>query len=335
MKIAVRTYGPMGTEVDGFGGGEQRWTANLAHFLRSEGHDVVRCGEGGDTGCEIFFDASWELCQHVQAPRHVHFSYFGYTSGMLEYPCFQTGNCNIAVPYRLAWNDNLKTRYTTEYKFNPILIPQPYPDNLLPPGADSPGFGRPDIFWGTKDNFHPNFAKPDQIRKDGREHVFIQGGLDTLRALIRLQKKADFKMHFLLKYQLDQAPPRLGVPELLDQFKDKQFYNIVPWSGLVEILTRCKLNVPVSGLWGSIPETIFAGSLPLIFPRNQLSGDFGSILPLPEHADEQDIYEALETLWFDEKIYLKNQELLNDLFKDHRTEGLRHNMKVVFERLGL
>jgi hypothetical protein len=255
---------------------------------------------------------------------------------MLEFPCFHTGACNIAVPYRLAWNENRKhiANPGVQGKFNILLIPQPYPDDLLPASAATPGFERQEIFWGTKDNFHPNFTKPEAHRGD-KEQVFVQGGLDTLRALLRLQQKVDFGMHFLLKHHLDQADPRLGVPQLLDQFKYKKFYNTVPWQPLVGILANCKLNVPVGGLWGSIPETIFTKGMPLIFPRNQFSGDFGSILPLPEHADEQDISQAIEELWFNERIYRMNYEVLQDLFKDHRTNGLRENLKLALERIGL
>lgn len=335
MRVAVRSYGPQGSAVNGFGGGEQRWTANLAHFLEAEGHDVVRCVEGRDSNCDVFFDASWERCQQVNAPRHVHFSYFGYTSGMLQSSCFRSGECNVAVPYRLTWNENKKRLCDIPHKFNLLLIPQPYPDDLLPSEATTPGFNRSDIFWATKDNFHPNFAKPDQLRPDGREHVFIQGGLDTLRALIRFQNKAEFRIHFLLKHHLDQAPGRLGVPALLDQINNKQFYNVVPWIDLVRLLAQCKLNVPVGGLWGSIPETIFTYGMPLIFPRNQFSGDFGSILPLPENADEQDIYLALEELWFDERVYRRNHDILQALFWDHRTDGLRENIKIAIEKVGL
>jgi hypothetical protein len=219
-------------------------------------------------------------------------------------------------------------------KHNSFFVPQPYPDDLIPPDALAVrGFDRGEIFWGTKDNFHPTFEKA--LHNEGREHVFIENGLNTLRALIRFQEKVPFKMHFLLKHHLDQAPARLGVPALLDQFKDKVFYNVVPWQPLVGILSRCKLNVPVGGLWGSIPETIFTGGYPLIYPQNQFSDDFGSVMPLVRDVTEDEIYDAINMLWFDEKIYERNRELLNDLFKDHRTEGLRRNIKIIFERLGL
>lgn len=334
MRIAVRTYGSEGDQVNGFGGGEQRWTANLAHFLRSEGHEVIRCNEGQDAGCDVFFDASWERCQHVRSPKHVHFSFFGPNPGAKEISeCVRSGNCNLAGPYRTAYNNLLK--WAKVEKHNSFFVPQPYPDDLMPaPAREVRGFERNEIFWGTKDNFHPVFD-PQRDPNTGREHVFIENGLNTLRALIRFQDKVPFKMHFLLKHHLDQAPARLGVPALLDQIKDKQFYTVVPWQPLVGILSRCKLNVPVGGLWGSIPETIFTNGYPLIYPQNQFSDDFGSIMPLVREVTEDEVYDAINTLWFDEKIYERNRELLNDLFKDHRTEGLRRNLKIVFEKLGL
>jgi len=333
MKIAVRTYGPQGSAVSGFGGGEQRWTANLAHFLEAEGHEVKRCNEGQDGDCEIFFDASWERCQLSRAKHHIHFSFFGPNHGAKKISeCMRSGNCNIAGPYRTAYNNLIK--WTKDERCNPFFIPQPYPDDLLPAAAIKiRGFDRTSIFWGTKDNFHPIFD--NQKRPNGLEHVFIQSGLDTLRALIRFQEKVDFKMYFILKHHLDQAPAGLEIPALLSQFRNTEFHNVVPWANLMKILADCKLNVPVGGLWGSIPETIFTHGLPLIYPKNQFSDDFGSIMPLVKTTTEDDIYEALNVLWFDEKIYLRNQELLNDLFKDHRTEGLKRNLKIAFEQLGL
>ncbi len=338
MKIAIRTYGSSSDAIDGFGGGEGRWTANLAHFLRNEGHEVIRCNEGQDSGCDMFLDASWERCQHARAPHHIHFSFAGPNMGALnpEFTsgCMASGNCNLASPYRPAYNKLIK--WNKEIPHNSFFVPLPYPDDLLPTRAlEIRGFDRTDIFWATKDNFHPIFCTPDRLRPDGREQVFVQNGLDTLRALIRFQEKVEFKIHFLLKHQLDQAPPRLGVPLLLDQFRHKQFYNIVHWTKLVEILAHSKLNVPVGGLWGSIPETVYAHSLPLIYPANQLSGDFGSIMPMVNETNEDDIYEALNVLWFDERIYLRQQELLNDLFKDHRTDGLRTQINLIFDQLGV
>jgi len=139
MKIAVRHYG-QGDHINGFGGGEQRWTANLAHFLRTEGHRVVRCDEGQEgSDCDVFFDASWERCQYVVAKKHVHFSFFGPNRGAKEISeCMRSGECNLAGPYRTAYNNLIKWSKTE--KCNPFLIPQPYPDDLLPaPASDHPG----------------------------------------------------------------------------------------------------------------------------------------------------------------------------------------------------
>ena len=334
MKIAIRSYGD--DSIDGFGGGEQRWLANLAHFLRTEGHEIHRLHQqvGCDSSFDIYLDAAWEDCHRIPASvPHVHFSYFGGHDGIRKMECFQSGKCNLASPYRDAWVKNAIWAKQADIRFTNICVPQPYPDDLLPEHSKVPGFERQEIFWATKDNFHPNFAS--QKRPDGRYHVFVQGGLDTLSALLRLEKKVDFKMNFLLAHHLQQAPPELGVLELVNSFKNKEFRAIAPWTQLVDILARCKLNVPIGGLWGSIPETIFAKSLPLIFPRNQFSERFGSILPFPEDANEEDIYQALETLWFDKRIYDLNYEYLQDLFKEHRTDGLRRAVSIMFDQIGV
>lgn len=334
MRIAIRDYGQMGNQINGFGGGETRWTANLDRFLRTEGHEVFRCAEGQDKNCDLFLDASWERCQHVNAPVHVHFSFFACNRGALEFPCLPSGKCNMAVPYQLQWIKNQNWMKELDKPFNNIFLPQPYPDDLLPANIDQiRPFDRTGIFWATKDMFHPNFEKLQ--RPNGKEHVFTQGGLDTLKALLRLQDKADFKMHFLMKHFLDAAHPRYGVPEMLSRFKNSQFYGVVPWTGLVELAAQCKLNVPVGGLWGSIPESIFVRSLPVSYMRNCWSENFGTILPFPENANEQDIYEALETLWFDERVYQRQFDVQQVLFEDHRTEGLRRNFEIAFEQLGV
>lgn len=331
IKVAVRSYGPQGNEVNGFGGGEQRWSANLAHFLQSEGYEVLRCVEGQDAGCEVFFDASWERCMHSKARAHIHFSFSGANEGALKFPCPQSGKCNFANPY---WETHLAAVEWAKQvpNINPVFVPQPYPDNLLPASAQIHGFERKDIFWGTKDMFHPNFG--NQQRPDGREHVFIQNGLDTLRALIRFQKKVDFNMHFILKHHLDQAPPRLGIPGLLSQFRNTTYHAVTPWTAVINLLAVSKFNVPVGGLWGSAPESIFARSLPLLYPRNQFYFDM-KILPRVEETTEDEIYETLDRLWFDRQAYCEIYDVLQEKFQDHRTEGLRKNLQLVYEKVGL
>lgn len=334
MKIAVRTYGPNGNPVDGFGGGEQRWTANLAHFLRTEGHEVIRCNEGQDEGCDIFFDASWERCQQSRARAHIHFSFAGANRGALEFPCVRNGEpkCNYANPYRQTHEEGVRWE-KEEPNINAVFVPQPYPDNLLPLSAHTPGFHRNGILWATKDMFHPNFCKPDQMRGD-REHVFVQNGLDTLRALIRFQKKVDFNIHFALQHHLAEAPERLDIQGLVSQFRNVTFSGITPWTHIIQLLSTSKFNVPVGGLWGSAPESIFARSLPLLYPRNQFY--FGmDILPDVNTVTEDEIYDTLERLWYDENAYNEIYDILQEKIKDHRSDGLRKNLAIVYEKVGL
>ena len=331
MRIAVRTYHPH-DGLDSFGGGEQRWSANLSHFLRTEGHEVIRCHEGQDSGCDIFFDASWERCQFSKARTHIHFSFSGSNKGALEFPCIQNGTCNYANPYRQTHEEGIKWSLE-EPNINPVFVPQPYPDDLFAAAFQTHGFQRNNIFWGTKDMFHPSFCKPEHLRPGGREHVFVQNGLDTMRALLRFQKKVDFHIHFALRHHLNQAPPRLGVQEMLRQFRNAAYSEVMPWQQLVGYLSTCKFNVPVGGLWGSAPESMAARSLPLLYPRNQFYSDM-NILPNVNDATEDEIYDALERLWFDENAYNEIYDVLQEKIKDHRTGGLRKNLKLVFEKVG-
>jgi len=332
MKIAIRTYGPQGNEVNGFGGGEQRWTANLAHFLRTEGHEVFRCDEGQDTGCDVFFDASWERCHKSKARAHIHFSFAGANRGALEFSCIKNGTCNYANPYRQTHEEGVQWQ-EEEPSINAVFVPQPYPDDLLPPQAQTHGFHRNGILWATKDMFHPNFCKPDQVRGD-REHVFVQNGLDTMRALIRFQKKVDFNIHFALHHHLAEAPARLEIPSLVSQFRNATFSQVTPWSQIIQILSACKFNAPVGGLWGSAPESIFARSLPLLYPRNQFY--FGmDILPDVNTVTEDEIYDTLDRLWHDERAYNEIYDVLQEKIKDHRSDGLRKNLAIVYEKVGV
>lgn len=336
MRIAIRKYfTPAENTIDGFGGGEQRWSANLAHFLSREGHDVIRCAEGEDAGCDLFLDASWERCQFGKARAHIHFSFSGANAGALQFPesCINTGTCNFACPYLETHQETIRW---TEFQpnVNPIFLPQPYPDDLLPAHSSIHGFERNGIFWGTKDMFHPNFCKPECIRPDGREQVFVQNGLDTLRALLRLQRRVNFDMTFILAHHLQQSPERLGVRELLQQFRNVKFGTIVAWTTIIDVLSSCKLSVPVGGLWGSTPESMFAKSLPMLYPNNQFYAGM-QILPLVLDATEDSIYDTLERLWFDRDAYTASYNALQEKFKDHRTEGLRKNFAVALQKVGL
>lgn len=334
MRIAVRTYGPRGNQVNGFGGGEQRWSANLAHFLATEGHQVIRCNEGQDEGCDVFFDASWERCHLSKAKVHIHFSFSGANEGALKFQCPQSGQCNFANPYyethlaAVEWAKKVPV-------INPVFVPQPYPDTLLPAHASIHGFDRNEIFWGTKDMFHPNFCKPECLRPDGREHVFVQNGLDTLRALLRFQKKVDFGITFaLLHHLIGESPERLGIKELLGQFRNAQFHQVMQWTEIIDTLSRCKFNVPVGGLWGSAPESIFARALPLLYPKNQFYFDM-NVLPNVNEVTEDEIYDTLDRLWFDREAYTEPYDILQEMFKEHRSDGLRKNIAIALEKAGL
>jgi len=43
----------------------------------------------------------------------------------------------------------------------------------------------------------------------------------------------------------------------------------------------------------------------------------------------------MERLWFDERAYNEIYDVLQELIKDHRTDGLRKNLAIVYEKVGL
>lgn len=346
MRIAIRSYG-QGDHINGFGGGEQRWTANVAHFLRTEGYQVVRCAEGRDEGCDLFLDAGFEnrACYRIKAPLHVHFRYFGaWQPDHSSSECVESGKCISAAPNKETYLNMLPgNRFTQSFwvekgyadKVVSLFLPQPYPDDLLPSHINVPGFDRNEIFWGTKDMFHPVFG---QAWQEGDQHGWkiVNHGLCTLKALLRLQNErgAEFKMNFLMAHHLREAPAFLGVAELINSFRHKEFRNITPWTDLVSIMARCKLNTPIGGLWGSTPEAIFTGTLPVQFPNNQFYADY-SLLPPPENIDEHNLYEILERLWFDREFYHQHLNELSERFQDHRTAGLQRNFQEAFAKIGV
>jgi hypothetical protein len=339
LKIAYRYYGPHG--INGFGGGEQRWVVNAVHFLSKEGHIVQPCHEGKDLGYDLFIDPGFEhgACLKVRASKHLHLRFCGpWTPDHSSIDCVNSGNCIASAPY---WEtqqnfDNYEPWIRDGHadKVTPVFFPVPYSDDLLPATAQVPGFQRNEILWATKDMFHPIFAKAYVEEPGSHGWKIVNAGLCILKSLIRLQERVDFQVNFLMSHHLREAPDFLGIPALVDQIKNKKFANITPWMQLIDIMARCKLNVPVGGLWGSTPEAIFAGTLPMQHPKNQFYAGY-NILPEPIDLTEDNYYDALERHWFDEAAYNTAMEPLQVLFEHHRTEGLRRNFKETLETIGV
>jgi hypothetical protein len=167
---------------------------------------------------------------------------------------------------------------------------------------------------------------------------YITNGIETLKALVKLNKKVDFKMVFALDQYIRTTRPewRGEVNDLISQLKDVTRLEQVTWTQYLDIMSKTKINTHVGGLTSGINECLFTGSVPatpeyFIFFRD-VAKEL-KILPNPEVATADEIYDAYERLWLDETYYLKVRDSFQEAFVDHRTAGLRNHWKNAMEEL--
>lgn len=321
MKIAVCSYGTEIEHIDGFGGLEHRFAVNWAYFLQREGHEVhfFDPQRGVDNSFDLAIDCLVERCDNIHAKRHIHsgFNPIALTMpGIQDNPCYQADQYLYANPYRVDYLKSLGMRSSQGYKHTPLFMPLPYPDSLLPANM-LPGFQRNEISWTNKGNFDPEFGP------DSNFH-FVLNGIETLKALVKLNQKADFKVTFLLDYLIRETRVewRGEVESLIAQLKNVERLGRAPWTQLVQLLGRCKLNTHAGGLTSSINEAIFTYGLP-VTPVNFIHLATVDLLPDPKEATADKIYDVYERLWLDPKFYWQTHEAFQDHFRDHRTAGVR------------
>jgi len=337
MKIAIRSYGSYRDHLDGFGGLEQRYTVNYAHFLRTEGHEV--CFFDDTCGCDSSFDLALDApnhnCHLVKAKLHVHNWFSPRTTNAAKNPgihtrhCYQSGQMIISDPYRYGYENAMKGE--VEHNFKHILfLPLAYPDDLMPKNL-APGFDRNVIFWGNKGNFNPEFG-PE------RNMYYVTNGIETLKALVRLNKKANFKTVFVLDKYIKETRPewKNEIVGLIHQLKDVDSFDQVTWSQYVKIMATTKINTHVGGLTSGINECLFTRSVPATPEKFIFFQDVAkelNIMPPAEVATADEIYDAYEKLWFDEQYYSHVYDVFQAAFMDHRTAGLRKHWQVAMEEI--
>ena len=337
MKIAVRSWGNNRDNLNGFGGLELRYTVNYAHFLRSEGHEVHFFDDrrGCDSSYDLAIDAPNNNCGSVKAKFHTH-NWFSPRTNFLvgnvniqSNPCYHRGQMVVSDPYRYSYDNAMRSE--VEHNFKHILfLPLAYPDDLLPSNL-VPGFERNIIFWGNKGNFNPEFG-PE------RDMHYVTNGIETLKALVRLNKKADFQTVFVLDNYIRDT--RLEwkdeIEDLIRQLKNVSRLDQIPWTQYVNIMSQTKINTHVGGLTSGINECLFTQSVPATPEQFIFFQDVAkelNIIPSAEVATADEIYDAYERLWFDEQYYLHVHDAFQDAFVDHRTEGLRKHWQAAMEEL--
>lgn len=345
MKIAVRSHEHT-NGIDGYGGLEQRLAAMWGYVLQREGHDVhffhenIGCDESFDLAIECPSEPDRSCCSspvRTRAKRHIHSSY---GIGSITHPvvlnseCYQSGKYILSVPHRQPYLDGLG-QMAQGNKAQVIFLPLPYPDELMPSGLEK-GFNRTEIWWGNKGNFdaviHPQHHA---------YQPFVVNGINTLKALIRLNQKVDFKITFLLTQRTQEATsrwPEWGVEELIAQLKNVERLETLPWTELVRRIGKCKLNTHPGGLTSSVHETIFTHGVP-VTPKDSAHMFLRSpgVALIRDRADAtvDEIYNTYERLWFDEKFYTQVYEAYQESFLDHRSENVKKYWNRALEMLDL
>ena len=126
------------------------------------------------------------------------------------------------------------------------------------------------------------------------------------------------------------------IEDLISQLKDVRRLDQVTWTQYVNIMSKTKINTHVGGLTSGINECLLTQSVPATPEKFIFFQDVAKelkIMPAPEVATTEEIYEAYERLWFDESYYLQVRDAFQDAFVDHRTDGLRNHWKTAMEKL--
>lgn len=327
MKIAFHNFGD--DTINAYVGGEGRWAVNWIHFLRTLGHDVQVIGISQAADFDLCF--SLDTCGHIVDKPHIHNHFSPRNAGILNFPCYKKhGTMLVSNPYRASYEDALP--WAEENNITQLFLPMCYPDDLLP-GDRQPGFQRTEITWATKDPFNFLFCPSNSPR-----HHIPQCAINTLKGMVRLSERTDFKMNLVLDGFLNSPEANaFGVQEVIAKIPNVEKKGRVTWTELVQIMARSKLNVPVGGLSGSCLESIFSEALPMFHSDISFFKTTQDItlLPPPQQTTEQDIYEALETFWCDKRAYTRAWEHYQDAFVDHRTEGLTRHFNTALEKIGL
>ena len=335
VRIALQYFGEGSGQVNAFVGGEARWSTNVYDVLTREGYDVSYIPiEHDASGFDLYLDAPWDVCDRLKCKRHVHFSFAPFSSqrreGLANQPCVRAGRSIVSCPYGTGYRQSLLAA-TENDPFQVVFVPMPFHDIYKPTSLGKP-FDRTGVVWATKFWSDPVFDNPEHPH-----HFYVENAINTLRALVKLGEKVPFTLNFIMSEAIQQANPRHDVPGLIGRLPEVRKLGRMSWTELIKVMGTSKFNLPIGGLQASVLESIFGGSLPLLYSDTHyanLSKDVG-LLPPVRVATSQEIFEAMETFWRDEKVYTRAWDFYQELFKDHIREGFLRNFKETLSSIGL
>lgn len=309
MKISCQAYGGE-NNINSYGGLEVRFSVNWADWFRRQGHQVhfFHQSIGCDDSYDLCFDAPISdayPCAKWRAKKHIHSYFSPDVSGLTFLDCYKAGNAIMSHPTTFSYKRGLELNGPG---FRRVFTPIPYLD-CYRPSVRIPSFDRTEIMWCNKGNFAPQF---------GEDHYYYINGIRTLEALVRLNKKVDFKITLVLRQLIEQRPE---VRDLLSQLKNVELLGQISWINLVDRMSRCKINTHAGGLTSAIFESVFCETVPLVPNDFGFFGDEAreaNLMPNARVATTDEIYDALERLWLDKDFYSEKNNLFQEGFTPHR-----------------
>jgi hypothetical protein len=329
MKIVVFIGGSITNGFDSPTSGESRWAQNLAKMLAERGHEVdVVANSPSDppswgsskpmSNVTLHFRPNpsklydlalyipwehqyngprWETCHSlpVTAKYYIHCT-FSWTNSLPDHDCWKRNHI-LAYPYIQE-----DSQFKLNADKNPFpTFPLPYP--IFDTVADIDIAQRKDIVWACKDVFHPGW-------KNNGSHV-PRIGMDALQCVKDLSNEFDFNFHVLSTRFFDPRLSDISAQckplDFVRTIRNSHIYELIPKNQLQDIFKKSRLNVIISGLFGSFGESITMGCAPLCYNGHiyRAAAEECGIKLDEVQVSKERLYEVMRKLYTDDAFYTK------------------------------
>jgi len=313
--------------------GESRWAQNLAKMLAERGHNVDVVANavwdppswGATTplsnvrllsliDSEKEYDIAiyvpweyqvyennqytpWRPCHEVplKAKWYIHCT-FSWTHSLVDKRCWQDNHI-LAYPY--IQEDN---QFKSNVDINPFkTFPLPYP--IFDSFDDVDLENKKDILWACKDVFHPGW--------EGKGEHVPRIGMDILHNIKKLSEEFDFNFNVLSIRFFDPKLSSIAAKhkplEFIKTIPNTTLHELIPKNKLLDILRRSRLNVIVSGLFGSFGESITTGCAPLCYRGHiyRAAAEECDIKLDDVGVSREELFEVMYKLYTDDDFYMK------------------------------
>jgi hypothetical protein len=329
MKVVVFVGGSIVNGFESAASGESRWAQNLGKMLAQRGHvvdivanDFYNPPSWGHTSpmpnvnllsvpnSNIFYDIAlyvpwehqfnglrWKTCRSipVNAKYYVHCT-FSWTHSLPNQDCWKY---NHILAYPFKQEDSQFIENQSKNPFPTFFLPYPIFEELVDVKIEN----RKDIIWTCKDVYHSGWDK-------NGEHV-PRIGTDILRCVKKLSKEFSFNFHLLSTRLFDPSISTMAARyKPLDIVKDipnVRMHELIPKNELQDIFKSTRLNLIVSGLFGSFGESIAMGCAPLCYSGHiyRAAAEECGIKLDSVSVTKNELFDTIYRLYTDDSFYLK------------------------------